>query len=327
MVPPLPGTYSPGNPAGAVYPFYSQIGTGVLDLFESTGTFRQNQLIANVNARVSAKFTLFGFYAFSHANSDVLGGGGGGGGRGGGEAGVGGQPSNPYNFADDYGRASFDIRHHGMINGSLSAPFGVRLSPNITMNSAPPFNIVSGVDQYGSAQFNSRPAFVPAGFTAPACTSALANAGTACIVNTAAFGSLVINPKPGMTIIPVNYGNGFAQFNVNMRISRSWGFGEKATSGAAPAGGRGGRGGGGFGPGIPGGGRPGGFGGGDTSGNKYTLTLGLYARNILNTVNPGTPEGNLLSPRFDQSTSLASAGFGATQSANRRMDFSLRFGF
>ena len=326
---PLPGTYSPGNPAGAVYPFYSQIGTGVLDLFQSTGTFRQNQLIANVNARLSAKFTLFGFYVFSHANSDVLGGGGGFGGRGGGEGGVGGQPSNPYNFADDYGRASFDIHHRLMINGSLSAPFGLRLSPNITMNSAAPFNVVSGVDQYGSAQFNSRPAFVPAGFTAPACTSAIANAGTACIVNTAAFGSLVINPKPGMNIIPVNYGNGFGQFNVNMRISRSWGFGEKTTSAAAAAGGRGGGRGGGFGPpgGRGGGPPPGLFGGGDTSGNKYTLTLGLFARNILNTVNPGNPEGNLLSPRFDQSTALASGGFGATQSANRRLEFSLRLGF
>jgi Carboxypeptidase regulatory-like domain/TonB dependent receptor len=331
---PLPGTYSLTNPSSAVYPYFATNGTGVVDLFESTGTFRQNQLIANVNARVNAKITLFGFYVFSHANSDVLGGGGqggrggDGGGGGGNQGGVGGQPSNPYNFANDYGRASFDIHHRVMINGTISAPYGVRLSPNITMNSAPPFNVTSGVDQYGSAQFNGRPAFLPAGFTAPACTTAIANAGTSCIVNTASFGSLVINPKPGMTVIPVNYGNGFGQFNVNMRISRSWGFGEKTTSSAAASGGtRGARTGGGFGPGIPGGGRPGGFGGGDTSGNKYTLTLGLYARNILNTVNPGNPEGNLLSPRFDQSTSLANAGFGATQSANRRMEFSLRLGF
>jgi hypothetical protein len=319
---PLPGTYSLANPGGAVYPYAATAGSGVLDLLESSGTFKQNQLIFNVNSRLSPRISLFGFYAYSHAHSDVLG-----------------QPSNPYNFAADWGRSSYDIRHRVNINGSIALPMGLRLSPNITANSAPPFNITSGVDELGDSQFNSRPAFAPQGFSAPLCSSSptLANSGTPCLVTNTKYGSFVINPTPGMTIIPANYGSGFAQINFNMRISRAWGFGEStaANPNQARRGGGGGPGGGGRGGGF-GGGRPGGggpppggglFGGGDTSGKKYTLTLGLYVRNIFNTVNQGLPEGDLLSPRFGETLALASAGQGATQSANRRMEINLRFGF
>ena len=73
----------------------------------------------------------------------------------------------------------------------------------------------------------------------------------------------------------------------------------------------------------------------DTAGKKYTVTAGLFVRNVLNTWNPGAPEGNLLSPRFGETLSLAGAGGplgggplgGATQSANRRIELTLRFSF
>ena len=318
---PALGTYSPANPAGAVYPYFSTVGTGVLDLFESSGNFKQQQLIVNVNSRLNAKVSLFGFYAYGHASTDVQG-----------------QPSNPYNFRADWGRSSYDIRHRVNINGSIVLPFGLRLSPNITANSAPAYNITSGIDELGDALFNARPAFLPAGFTAPLCSSnpSLANSGTPCLVPTAKYGTLVQNPTPGMTIIPAGYGVGFAQINVNMRISRTWGWGENASTqnprrgaGGGGPGGGGGGGGRGF-AGRGGGGPPGGggfFGGGDASGKKYTVTLGLYVRNIFNTDNLGSPESDLLSPRFGEALSLATAGQGATQSANRRAEVNLRFGF
>jgi len=145
-----------------------------------------------------------------------------------------------------------------------------------------------------------------------------------------------------MKIIPVNYGSAYGQFNFNVRLSRSWGWGEK-TSANNQRGGRGGPGGpgGGFGPMAgPRGGRGGGppmggmMGGGDTSGKKYTLTAGIFFHNLFNTVNPGNPEGNLLSPRFGESLGLAGGGFGgfgggggAAQAFNRRIDLSLRFSF
>jgi len=317
---PLPGTYSLANPGGAVYPYFATAGTGVLDLFESSGTFKQNQLIFNVNSRLNSRISLFGYYVYGHAHTDVIG-----------------QPSNPYNFAADWGRSSYDVRHRVNINGSIVLPMGLRLSPNISANSAPPFNITSGVNEYGDGLFNARPAFVPQGFSAPACSSTLANNGTPCIVSNAKYGSFVINPTSGMTIIPANYGTGFGQINVNMRISRTWGFGESVNN--TPQGRRGGGGGpgGGGGRGM-GGGRPGGggpppgagggfFGGGDSSGKKYTITVGLYVRNMFNTVNQGLPEGDLLSSRFGETLALASAGQGATQSANRRMEINIRFGF
>jgi len=47
----------------------------------------------------------------------------------------------------------------------------------------------------------------------------------------------------------------------------------------------------------------------------------------LNNVNLGTPIGNLNSPLFDHSNSLANAGFGAGQASNRRIELAVRFSF
>lgn len=319
-------TYVPATataPAQGLYPYGAA--AGIYDLYESSGLFKQSQLIFNTNARINSKITLFGYYVFGHANANFNG-----------------SPSNPYNFNADWGRSNFDIRHRVNINGTLVAPLGLRLAPNINYNSAPPFNITQGVDEFGDTLFNSRPAFEPAGFNGPACTTAIAQSGTACYITTAKYGNFVINPKPGMTVIPVNYGSAWGQFSVNMRLSRTWGFGEKATApnnnprqqqGGGPGGPGGPGGGGGFrGPGGGGARGGGGFPGGGrgvgnaASGQKYTLTAGLFVRNIFNRTNQGIPDSDLLSPRFGESLSLAGGG-GATQSANRRIEFNLRFAF
>jgi len=79
-----------------------------------------------------------------------------------------------------------------------------------------------------------------------------------------------------------------------------------------------------------GGGGGGGFrgGGGEgTTSRRYNLTLSISARNLLNHTNPGPPIGNLTSPLFGLSNSLA-GGFGPAASAgNRRIDLQLRFTF
>ena len=169
----------------------------------------------------------------------------------------------------------------------------------------------------------------------------------------AKYGNFVINPTPGMKIIPINYGTAFSQFTINMRLSRTWGFGERVNGnnnqrnqqqqqggpggqGGNFNGGGGGRGGGGGGGGggrgggggnfNGGGGGRGGGGGGDSSGQKYTLAAGLIVRNMLNTVNQAAPSGNLLDNRFDESLALANTG-GQNVSANRRMEINLRFSF
>jgi hypothetical protein len=316
---PFPGTYF--GPGTGLYPYGT--GAGILDLYETSGDYKQNQLIFNTNARINARFSLFGFYMYGHAHTDVIG-----------------QPSNPYNFAADYGRASYDSHHRANINGSLLLPLGLRMSPNITFNSAPPFNITQGVDQYGDTLFNSRPALAPAGFVAPVCSARLAATLATCLVSTAKYGTFVVNPPAGLKVIPINNYSGYSQFNFNVRLSRTWGFGEKITSptNRPQGGGRGGPGGGpgGFGGGGPrggggrgpGGGGPGMFGGGNTSNNKYTLTAGLFVNNLLNHLNPGSPVGNLLDPRFGESLALNSiGGQGAAQAFNRRVEISLRFSF
>lgn len=82
------------------------------------------------------------------------------------------------------------------------------------------------------------------------------------------------------------------------------------------------------------GGMWGGFGGGGT-GKPYNLTLGVQFSNLLNTVNLGTPVGNLVSSRFGQATSVAGGfggfggfgggGGGGSSSGNRRVELQARF--
>jgi hypothetical protein len=69
---------------------------------------------------------------------------------------------------------------------------------------------------------------------------------------------------------------------------------------------------------------------GSATDRRYSLTFGISARNVLNHVNLGVPVGNLSSPLFAESNSLASGpGFGGTFSsaANRRVDFMATFSF
>jgi len=313
---PLPGTYNPLTQTGT-YPY----GSGIIDQYSPSGVYRQNQLIANVNARLNAKISLFGYYVYGHVSTDANG-----------------APSNPYNLKADYGRAGYDFRHQANINGSVLAPWGVRLSPNISMRSAGPYNITTGLDDLGTSSLNQRPGFLTSGMNLPACPKGIRAGGETCVAN-----GYVINPTQGMTIIPVNYGKAYGQVNVNMRISRTWGFGELTQAARnrqqqqdAAGGGRGpgfgqaagGRpGGGGRGGGPPGGGM-GGMGGGDSSGRKYSLTASMMFHNMFNTVNKGAPIGSLLSPLYGESTSLQGGGFGGGgQAFNRRIDLSLRFSF
>jgi hypothetical protein len=93
-------------------------------------------------------------------------------------------------------------------------------------------------------------------------------------------------------------------------------------------GGGGGRGGGGF------------FGPTNTGTKRYSLTFSVFARNLLNNVNLGSPVGVIGSPYFGQSNSLGGlfggggpggggpgGPGGGTQAANRRVDFQVVFSF
>ncbi len=145
------------------------------------------------------------------------------------------------------------------------------------------------------------------------------------------FGSFNLVPQPGEAIVPVDSLTGPARFSLNLRLSKTFGFGKKEEinrgpggpgQGPAFGGARGGPGGGGH---DHGGGYRGGF-GFDNSGYKYSVTLAVAARNIFNDVNLAQPIGNLSSPLFGLSNGLAGGPY-SSSTANRRIDLQLTFSF
>ncbi len=306
---PLPGTFDPSDPTSGVRPLGN---IGNVDQFESDGIFKQNQLIANFNLRTGSRFSLFGWYVLNYADSDT--------------AGTSSFPANQYDLAADYGRAAFDVRQRFFFAGTVSLPYGFRLSPFLMASSGTPFNITIGQDLNGDSIFNDRPSLA---------TSATLPQN---LVVTK-YGSFDIAPAATATIIAPNIGTGPSQFTVNLRVSKTFGFGKKqdATNGngrggrqgtfGGPVGGPGGGGGGGGrGGGGGGGGGMGGFGGGGDSGHRYSLTLSASGRNIFNRVNLAPPVGNLSSPLFGESNALA-GGIFSSASANRRIDLIATFSF
>jgi hypothetical protein len=272
--------------------------------YVSEGVFRQNQLIVNTNIRAGTKVQLFGYYTLNYANSDT--------------AGVSSFASNSYDISQDYGRASFDTRNRLFLGGSIAMPYAFRLSPFLVASSGSPFNIFTSTDLNGDSQFNDRPAF-----------ASPADCGTANIYCTT-LGNFNALPQPGEKIIPINYGTGPAHVTLNLRLSKSFGFGAKVKSSAGNQGGPGGGGGGGRGG---GGGGPRGplFGGGPSFGGsasdrRYNLTFSASARNVFNKVNLANPGGVLGSPFFDKYNNLFGGPF-STGVAVRRIDLQATFSF
>lgn len=299
---PLPGTYDPADPASGVRP-YGDVGN--IYNYESDGVFRQNQVIANMNVRMGARLSLFSNYTLSYANSNT--------------AGASSFPVNQYDLRANYGRAAFDTRHRAFLGGSVGLPHAFRISPFIVAASGRPFNFTLGRDLNGDSIFNDRPT--------------LATDLTLDSIVPTIWGVFDSAPKSGQTLVPINYGTGPSLFTMNLRVSKTIGFGRKmeGRGGSGGFGGPGGRGrggppGGGLGPGgLSGGGGPRGW--GDTTTNRrYNLTFSASARNIFNFVNLAPPVGNLSSPFFGESNAIA-GGPWSSSAANRRIDFQVMFTF
>ncbi len=282
--------------------------------YQSDGLLKQMQLITRINAQLGSRVSLNGAYIWNtaHSNTD--------GALCASSAGCGtSSPVDQYDLSQEWSRSSLDITSRMFIFGSVQAPWKVQLSPFITASSGVPFDITTGGDYLGNGILNARPSI--AGGPGPG------------IIATP-YGYLNPNPQPGQPLLRRNYGTGPAQFSFNLRVSRTWGFGEtkfsgpsggaRASSGGGPGGG--GRGGGGFG-GFGGGGGPRGGGGGSTD-HRYNVTLSVNARNLFNHVNYAAPVGVIGSPFFLRETSI-SGGFAAEQTPtdNRRIDLQLRFQF
>jgi hypothetical protein len=318
---PLPGTTFYNSSTGPRL----NPGLGIVDEYYPEAVFKENQLILNINARLSPKLSFFGFYNLSVANTNGAGGFGGGS-----------SASNSYNLSQDYGRAGFVSRNQVFMMGNYTAPWDLRFNPFLIARSGRPYNIVSGTDLTGDEFLNNRPSYADA---------SLCGSNPDQYFQTQ-FGCLNSLPGEGDSLVPMNLGTGPASVALNLRVAKTIGIGPKIESaggvnnsggpgGGPPGGAHGGHGGGpggGLGPGGLGGGGgrggPGGMMGASNTGHRYNLTLSAQALNLFNNVNYGTPIGTLGASEFGRSTSLANGPFsGPGGSTSRRVFFQAVFTF
>ena len=324
---PLPGTFNPLLPYGptnGVFPY--GYNAGFLEEYESGGLLHQNIMMVNFNTRFSSRVSLFGNYSLNYAK------------------GLQGTPSDPYDFALDYGRSNLDRRNNFMLTGSAIGPKGIRVAPFITMRSGAPYDVTLGYDLFGD-NGTGRPDLVS--LAGASCTSS----GTVVCTKYGGF-STIANAASLGNMVPKNYLTMAGMVSVNKREYRVFGFGPARRTNAVQSGGSGGGGrgpGGGFGGPGGGGGRGGAGGmrmgggggrgammGGDLTEHRFNLTVGVNFTNILNHFNPGGYVGTMTSPFFGQATSVNTAfgggaiggGAGAGSVANnRRVDMSMRLTF
>lgn len=294
---PYPGTpcSQPGLPACAT------VTGGNIYRYVSEGNFKQNQLIVNTNIKVGSMVQLFGFYTFGYADSDT--------------SGVNSFPTNSYNISQDYGRASFDVRHRLFLGGSIGLPFLIRLNPFMVISSGAPFNVVSPIDLNGDQIYNDRPSLV----SSATCPTSTVTSGTT--IYCTPLGTFDASGATGRPL-PINYETGPGHFVLNLRLTKTIGLGGKAKAGQ-----QGGPGDGGHHHGGPL------FGGGgrmvmsSNSDRRYNLTLGLGVRNVFNHVNVANPNGVLGSKLFDISNSLQGGPFSPSNAINRRVELQATFSF
>jgi Carboxypeptidase regulatory-like domain len=302
----LPGEPPPALGYAGPRPYGDDLGD-IYD-YQSDGIFKQTMVLVNVNSTVGRWLTIFSRYGYSNAHSDT--------------DGLSTLPADPYDFAADWGRSNLDIAHNFFFGGSIAWKWGLRLSPFFVAHTGTPFNITTGTDLYLQGQI------------APTARPSVNGAATELVYGVptrAGFDPEPLVPDPGTSdMIERNAATGPGFIGLNLRLSKTWGFGTtkfQGPSGGARAntGGGGGRGGGGGFGGFGGG--PRGFGGGDSE-HRYNLTLSVNARNIINHQNLNTPNGSLTSPYFLESTNIT-GGYGAeqTSSEQRRIDLQLRFSF
>ena len=297
-------------PVNGAYPFGDP---GIRLLSETDGFSRTHQLIVSPNINYKNVF-LFGFYGLSYGRSDNEG-----------------MPQDPYNLRAEWGPSSFaDIRQRAVIGTNVPLHWGIAISPFLMTQSGSPYNITVGHDINGDGFTAERPALV---------SSAACQGGT--LFYASGFGCFNVNPAPGTPTISRNFGRGPASVTLNLRIAKTWAFGNKEQA-SGPNGPFGGMPPPGHAPGPPGGGggghAPMGGGGGpmmvmmggSTAGKKYNVTLSANASNVLNHPNFAAPSGDLSSPFFGDYRRLA-GGFGpmggGSSTYNRKVDLQVRFGF
>jgi hypothetical protein len=251
----------------------------------SSGLYNQNQFLVNVATRLNSQVSLSSAYTWNHARSN--------------SDGLGTFPANPYNFTGEYGPAANDIRQRLQLTGSINTRWNIRFSPNITLQSGPPFDITTGTDLYGTTLYNARPGIAT-------------DSSKPGLIRTA-YGLLDPNPVPGQPLLPRNYGRGPGTVMVNLRVGKTFAFGRERGGASAPH-------------------APASSGIFSSPGpdRRFNLTISMAVRNLINHTNPGPIIGNIASPLFGQANQMAGGpnGEGFSENANnRRLELQTRFTF
>ncbi|MDR3751906.1 MAG: carboxypeptidase regulatory-like domain-containing protein [Terracidiphilus sp.] len=284
---------------------------GIVEQYDPEGVFKQNQVIVNINARLTPRFSVMGYYNMTYAKSNT------------------GTASNSYNLNQDYRPAAYAARNSVFLMSNYAGPLGITFNPFLIAQAGRPFNVVTPYDLTGDNFFNDRPSIS---------SSSNCTAGSTQYIQTS-YGCLNTLPQSGETLLGGNVGTGPASVAVNLRVTRAFGLGPKLASAAGsnnqgggpsgppPGGGPGGGGRGGFGGGGFGHGGGGGMmGGSANTGHKYSLSFSAQALNLFNNIDYGQPVGVVTDSRFGKSTSLA-GGIFSSGSAARRIFIQTAFSF
>ncbi|MGP8243079.1 MAG: carboxypeptidase regulatory-like domain-containing protein [Bryobacteraceae bacterium] len=316
---PLPGSFNPQlalSATNGVFPY--GYAAGNIFEYESGGHLNQKIMMVNFNTRFSPRVSLFGNYALTYAKDLPS------------------SPTDPYDFALDYGRSNLDRRNNFQLVGSVVGPSMVRFAPFVTVRSGQPYDVLLGQDVFGDTETNARAAFA----SNATCATVVRSGNNVCSPYGTFTSYTVGSSNTFPNLVPRNYLTMPGLVSINLRIYRVFGFGPVRGNAAQPGGGgfgggRGGYGGGGRGGGGmrmgPGGGGRGGM-GGDTTEHRYNVTLSVNLENLLNHFNPAGYQGTITNPLFLQPTSVNTGfggGFGGAGSSanNRRIQMGLRFTF
>jgi len=198
---PLPGTYNPSVPRSGVFPL--GFAAPVFQM-ASDGLYNQNQLIVNVNSKLTSRLSFFSNYTLNRALSNT--------------DGLTTIPANPYDFSGEYGPAITDI-HNSVVFGGTFERWKFRIAPMVRMFSGPPFDITAGSDIYGTTLFNARPGISP-------------DPNKPGLIQTQ-YGLLDPNPSIGEPTLSRNYGRGPGYVLCNLRLTKLFEFGRMPVSAAA----------------------------------------------------------------------------------------------
>ena len=287
---PLGGTFIPGVPNSGVRPLGAEAGN-VLE-YQSNGRQVGQNLSMNINGTVK-KLSFWGGYNLSKwRNTD---------------SGTSGSPFDAYDFSQEFARGPWSSLNFVHWGSSYAAPHGINLNMFLIGSTGYPFNITTGRDTNGDTFFTERPAFA----------TDLNEPG----VVVTPLGAFDPTPSPGQTIIPRNFGRGPGYLSVQLNVAKTIKFGKAIEPKTPP---------------------PAGAPRTTTAGSDqkppakppvqrpYAITFSMFASNVLNRTNKGTPVGNMTSPFFLQSPSGSNNfifGPGGGNGGNRIISFRVRFSF